>query len=221
MLGFIFIIIGLFFTGVDIHVATPIAYPAYQHTKEIGDVIQTYITKYIVNDHLTIDILPDVVGCVFLLIGISMLLKQSKKFIGGYFLVLLTAAASLAVRLLPFYLNGKVLVVAVLATYAALAVCELYMEFLIIYTAVDISDALPNRSTNKRLQFGWGISVFCRIFIVFLTFVGHFSVMHCYLVVNLAAVLFYLYQMFGARHYVGRQFEGLVEKDEDEENILD
>ncbi len=217
-MAFILIIIGLFFTGIDIHMATSITYPVYEKSDKLGSVIQTYITKYILNDHLTIDIFPDVIGCILLLIGISMLLKHSKKFIGGYFLILSTAVLSLAVRLLPFYLNGKVLIIAVLIAYALLVISELYMEFLIIYVAADISDALANQATNTRLKFGWWISVFCRIFIAFLTFVGHLNVMHYYLAVNIAAIVFYLYQMFGSREYVGRKYEGIVVKEDEEEN---
>lgn len=215
-MAFIFIIIGLFFTGVDIHRATSTLYPAYEKSSDIGSLIQTYVTKYILNDRLTIDIFPDVIGCIFLLIGITMLIKHSKKFIGGYFLIILTAVLSIALRILPFCMNGKVLVVSTLIVYALLAISELYMEFLIIYAGTDISDALANQATNTRLKFGWWISVFCRVFILFLTFVGHLNVMHYYLVVNIGAVLFYLYQMFGARKYIGRKDEGIVIKEEEE-----
>lgn len=217
MVAFIIIMIGLFFTGVDIHIATSTMYEPYVKTDNIGSVVQTYVTKYIINDRLTIDIFPDVIGCVLLLVGTTMLLKQSKKFLGGYLLIFLSAATSLAVRIIPFYYNGQMRVVPVLCAYFIATVSELVMEFLIIYTAVDISDALPNQSTNKRMQFGWWISVFCRVFIFFLTFVGHFGVMHVYLVANLIAVVFYLAHLFMAREYVGRKMEGIVVKEEGEE----
>lgn len=223
MVAIILIVIGLLIVSVDIY-APGIMYPAYEYTNNIGTNIQQYVTQNITSDHLKIDVLPDVVGCIFLFIGASMLLKYSRKYMQALFFTVVMAVVSVAIPVLPFFIGGQVMVVTELILFFALTVFEVYMEYLVIYTTVDISDDTPNQSTNKRLQFGWWITVFCRVFITFLTFVGHIGIANAYKIVLAAAALFYLYQMLGICKYIGTRrskkwTEKVLEKEEEKQHL--
>lgn len=202
MAAIILIMLGILFASIDIFVAG-MSYPVYEMTTDIGDKIQQYVSGYIASDHLKIDILPDVIGCIFLFVGTCMLLKYTKKFIQAQWFIVFTAALSIAVYAVPFFLNGKEMVVTVLILFFVQIACELYMEFLIIYTIVSISSPPENVATNTRMQFGWWITVFCRVFITFLTFVGHIRAANVYKAVLIPAALFTVYQLLAIRKFVG------------------
>ena len=73
-----------------------------------------------------------------------------------------------------------------------------------IYVTVNVSDDMANVSTNRRMQFGWWVTVFARIFIFLLTFVGIGSVRHVYEAMLFCCLrYFYLYQLVQTRKYVG------------------
>lgn len=202
MVELILIMLGLFFTGVDIFIAGP-KYPVYEMTRDLGEVIQEFITGNVLSDHLKIDIFPDFIGCILLFIGTCMCIKYSKCFFKGQLFIVTTALLSIALRAIPFYINGEVLVVTELLIYFMMVASELYMEFLIIYAMVSISDDTANQARNTRIQFGWWVTVFCRVFIGFLTFVGHITVTNVYKAVLVPATLFYLYHMFHTRKFIG------------------
>ena len=100
--------------------------------------------------------------------------------------------------------TGTGLVIWILASYFLLAICEILMEYFVIYCAAGVTDDLANRASNTRMLFGWWITVFCRVFMTFLTFVGHFGVKRGYQAVLVLATAFYLYHLVGARKYVGK-----------------
>ena len=203
------IAIGLLFTGLDFAVASGFSYPAYVAPQgeymgvTMGANIQTNVTKYILGDHVMIDVLPDVVGCLLIIIGVLMLVKHNKKYIRGLLLAVATGVLSSSLRLLPFFVNSAALVVWALAIFFLLTVCELWMEYTVIYTTVRVSDAMANQGTNRRMQFLWWLSAGSRIFLAALTFVGLFSVARWYRAANLVFVLLYLYQLIESRKYVG------------------
>ena len=66
------------------------------------------------------------------------------------------------------------------------------MEYIMIYMTVNVSDNMANVSTNRRMQFGWWVTVFARIFIFLLTFVGIGSVRHVYEAVVLLLSLIHI-----------------------------
>ena len=197
----ILIMLGLLFSGADIF-AAGMHYPDYIWTKDIGDKIQEYITRYVLNDRVKIDVLPDMAGCVLLFIGVLLLLKYSGKFTRSIPLLFLSAVLSVVLPVIPFFMNGKEMIVTVLVIYFLQIVCEIYAEFIILYTLVDISNMAENKATNTRVQFGWWLSVFCRIFIVLLTFVGHITAANVYKGILIAVTIFMLYHMRRILKYI-------------------
>lgn len=204
----ILIAIGLLFLGIDIHGVSDIAYPEFHVSGAVGGYelspsIQDYTTKNILGDQLRIDYLPDVVGCIFLLVGICMLIRYNRRFLMGIPFAAAVGVLSVLLRTSGFIVQGPELVIWIILTYFPLAVCELLLEYFVIYGVAGITDVLVNRASNTRMLFGWWITVICRVFITFLVFVGHVGVSKWYQAVLAAATLFYLYHLVGARKYVG------------------
>ena len=78
----ILIALGLIITGIDKWYVLDIAYPAFHVAGAVGKhelspSIQLYTTGNILGDHVKIDLLPDALGCLLLLIGALMLVKKS------------------------------------------------------------------------------------------------------------------------------------------------
>ncbi len=202
MTAIILISIGLFFIGIDVYVAG-MMYPGYEYVNSIGEKIQQYISNYVLSDHLKIDVFPDVVGYILVFTGVMILLKYSQKYMKVLILAVVAGIVSVVIPILPFLVNGRMLTITELILFFLLVIFELYMEYIVIYTTVAISDDTANQATNKRLQFGWWITIFCRIFIAFLTFVGHIKIANMYKIALIIATVFYLYQMFQIVKYIG------------------
>lgn len=204
-----FIAIGLLLTGIDFYMAPGIMYPAFEapkgayHGIEIHSTIQRYATQNILGGQLKVDILPDVIGCLLIVVGACLLIKQNKRFWECIVLAVVAGALSVALRVMPFFVNGGGQVLFVLALFFFSFVFEIWMEYKVIYMTVNVSDDMANVGTNRRMQFGWWVTVFSRLFIFLLTFVGIGGVRYVYEVVVAFFTLFYLYQLLQTRKYVG------------------
>lgn len=207
-MAIILITIGLLFTGVDVLRGTDWAYPAFQVAgsvdgHELSPSIRIYTITNVLGDHVRIDYLSDIIGCVLILIGVCMLLRYNKQYFFSIPFIVLTMVFSVLLRVCGYIEQGPELVVWVLALYYFLAVSELLMEYFVLYATVGITDTLVNQGTNTRLLFGWWITVICRTFIVFLNFVGHFKVADVYQVVTVLATIFFGYHLIRTKKYVG------------------
>ena len=152
---------------------------------------------------MQVDLLPDVLGCLFILAGVCMLVKYNRQFLLSIPFIVATAVLSVLLRVSGFITQGPDLVVWILACYFLQIACELFMEYFVIYCTAGATDALVNQATNTRMLFGWWITVLCRVYMSFLTFVGHFGVKRWYQVVLGLATLFFLYHLVTTRKYVG------------------
>lgn len=203
------IAIGLLFTSVDYFMGSGILYPAFiqpkglYHGVDIHPKIQEYVTQNILGGQMQVDLLPDVIGCLLILLGAIMLMKHDKKFFQGVILAVAAGGLSVALRIVPFFVNGGAQIISVLSLFFLSVVFEIWMEYKVIYMTVNVSDAMANVSTNRRMQFCWWVSVFARIFIFLLTFAGIHSVRRVYEAVVLIFTLLYLYQLLQTRKYVG------------------
>lgn len=205
----ILIAVGLLLTGIDIHGQFGIFYPefhveGYVGEYELSESIRLYTTKNILGDQVQVDYLPDLIGCILILAGVCMLVKHNRQFLVSIPFIVLTAGLSVLLRACGFFEQGPKLVIWVLASYFLLTACELIMEYFVVYCTAGATDALVNRATNTRMLFGWWITVLCRVYMSFLTFVGHFGVKRGYQAVLALATLFYLYQLICTRKYVGQ-----------------
>lgn len=208
-MAIIWVAIGLLLTSVDFLVAPGVLYPQFiAPRKAVGGVyihpkIQEYVTQNILGGEFNLDVLPDILGCLFILVGVLMLIKHNKNFVFCAFLAIVSGILSVALRVLPFFVNGAAQIIAILILFFFATVVEIWMEYKVIYMTVDVSDNVANVSTNRRMQFGWWGTVLCRVFIFLLTFVGIGSVRYVYETVVFGFTLFYVYQLLQSRKFVG------------------
>lgn len=206
----ILIAIGLFMTGIDIYGISGWSYPAFDLTSKVGGIyelspsIQTYTVTNVLGDRVKIDYLPDALGCLLILIGVCMLVRYNKQYLVSIPLILLTIACSVLLRVCGYMEQGSVVVVWILVLYYGLAVSELFMEYYVLYATAGITDTLVNRATNTRILFGWWVTVFCRVFITFLDFVGHTGVSRVYQVISFVATIFFVVCLITTKKYVGQ-----------------
>lgn len=204
----ILIAIGMLLTGIDIHGQFGILYPKFHVEGSVGEFelsesIRLYTTENILGQEVQVDYLPDLLGCLLILIGVCMLVKYNRQFLLSIPFIFATAILSVLLRVSGFLTQGPELVIWILVCYFLQIACELVMEYFVIYCAAGATDTLVNQATNTRMLFGWWITVLCRVYMAFLTFVGHFGVKRWYQVVLGLATLFFLYQLFTTRKYVG------------------
>lgn len=208
-MAIVLIAIGLLFTGIDIYLETGIFYPAFSipledfYGVEIKEGIQGYVNQNILGETVRVDLLPDVLGCLLIMAGVILLIKHNKRYISGLLLAACAGVFSVLLRTMPFTFNGGARIVATLILFTLSFVFKIWMEYRVIYTTVGISDDLANYGTNRRMQFCWWVTVFARVFMFCLTFVGLFSVRRVYEAVTILFTLLYVYQLVLTRKYVG------------------
>ncbi|MGN1206349.1 MAG: hypothetical protein ACI4SQ_05105 [Eubacterium sp.] len=207
-MAIILIALGLMITGIDKWYVLDVAYPAFHVRGMIGShepspSIQLYTTGNILGNHVKIDLLPDALGCIFLLIGAFLLVKRNKEFILGILMTFVAMALNVLLPLTGFIEQGPKLVIWILVVYFGYAVAELVMEYVLLYCTVGVTDDLANRATNTRILFCWWITAIARVYMTFLTFVGHGGVNRVYKIIMSAFVLFYGISLITTKKYVG------------------
>lgn len=209
MAGIIMVMLGLLFTTVNVPLITIKAYPEYHmiyNDSQMGEVIQKYVAHNMIGDKCTADIFSDVLGYIFILIGISLLIKYNIKFIRIYIPVIATTALYVFMKYLPFMYEGKALIINGLwASFVLLAV-RIFTERMIVYTIADSTSDLPNQRDTVLMKFGWVGSALCRAFLYFIVLVGLADwIISVYAVVQIGFMIFCLDRMFRCRDYLKRE----------------
>ncbi len=207
-MAIILIAIGLIFTGIDIHVVSGISYPTFQVTGMLGKYelapsIRTFTLTNVLGDHVRIDVLPDLIGCVLIIVGAGMLLRYSKQYWYGIVMAGVLMVSTVLLRVCGFIEQDSPLVIWIIVCFFAQVAAELFMEYLVVYCTTGITDTLVNQGTNTRLLFVWWLTVICRTYMAFLTFVGHIGVRDVYRFVLIVAVLIYVILLVRTKKYVG------------------
>lgn len=158
----ILIALGLIITGIDKWYVLDIAYPAFHvdgtvGSHELSPSIQLYTTGNILGDHVKIDLLPDALGCLLLLIGALMLVKKNKEFIVGIVLTLTAMALNILLPFTGFIEQGPKLVIWILVVYFGYAAAELLMEYFILYCTVGVTDDLATVPRIREFCFAGGL----------------------------------------------------------------
>ncbi|MBE5927753.1 MAG: hypothetical protein E7267_00025 [Lachnospiraceae bacterium] len=206
MIGIFLVMIGLFISTVDIPIMMIADYPVYNIVYKddgMGEVIQEYVARNMLGDGITLDVLPDVLGYLFILVGISMLIRYNLQFLRLYIPILATGALSVFVKLTPFYYEEKSLIVTALSISFIQLVIEIIMERRLVYTIADSTSDLPNERDTVLMKFGWIGSAICRVFIYFIVLVGLADwIVIIYTIAQIGFMIFCLDRMFRCRHYL-------------------
>ena len=208
MIGIVMIMIGLLLSSIDINAVILAVYPEYHVIKDdpqLGEVIQRYVADNMLGDYLRLDLMSDLVGYVFMAIGVAMLIKYNKKFVGVYIPLLLTAVLYVVVRISPFIIPADKLGVYALALSFVQLLVEKLMEKKLVYSFADATADIPNQRDTTLMKFGWIGAALCQAFLYFIVLVGLAQwIIIVYMVVRALFMLFCLDRMFRCRHYLGK-----------------
>ena len=213
MAGLIIIMIGLIFSTIDIPVCTIASYPKYtilHNVDGMGEVIQEYVAVNMMGNELKLDIFSDLFAYLLIFIGVCMILKYNTKFVKVFIPLFATAFLYVFMKGLPFWYEGKQLIVYGLAVSAALVVAEILMEYFLIYTIALTTSDLPNQRDTVLMKFGWIGSVLCRGFLYFIILVGLDRwIINIYIVAQIGFMAFCLHRMFRCRQYLKKQRQSI------------
>jgi len=201
MAGIICIVIGFLMNAINVYIPIGISFPEYERTNEMGQVIQTYVTHNILHSGVTIDVLPNVMGGILFIIGCMLLRKRNKKirkaipyFFGSILGIVLLNA-------LPFYLNGRMLIIVVLATSFLMFLSQIRGEYIMIYQYSNGIESMEIHREVQTLKFGWIASIMSMVFVYYLNIVGLDTMKTIYSCVYFLFVLLVIYQILKVEKY--------------------
>lgn len=206
MAGIIIIMIGMLLSTVDIPAITLLTYPEYtviHNDLGLGEAIQDYVVNNMLGGTLRLDILSDALAYILIAVGTGILLKYNIKFVKVYLPLIITAGLFVFVRISPFVLEGKNLVIYALGLSFIQLLAEMFMEHSLVYTIADTTADLPNQRDTVLMKFGWIGSALCRAFLYFIVLVGLADwIIIIYEIVQAGFMIFCLDRMFRCRHYL-------------------
>ena len=206
MLGIIFVMIGFVLSAVDIPGMVLLKYPEYvtiHDDPQLGEVIQEYVVNNMLGRELRLDIMSDVLGYVFMAIGITLLIKYNIKFLKVYIPLIATAVLYVVVKMSPEIFEPANLVVYALALSFVQLIVEIFMEKTLVYTIAGTTSDLPNERDTVLMKFGWVGAALCQAFLYFIVLVGLADwIIIAYMVARAGFMAFCLERMFRCRHYL-------------------
>ncbi|WP_026834624.1 hypothetical protein [Eubacterium xylanophilum] len=208
-MGIILIAVGLILTMVDINVASTVAYPAFNVNGDVGKFalspsIQKYTVENILGTSIRFDIFSDVIGLALLLVGVILVIKHNKQYFYAIPVWIAAVAALVCLRFSGYFEQGPWLVIWIFLSYFGLFAAKVLLEYIILYSTIISTDVHVNRGTNTRILFCWWIGVGARVFIVLLTFVGHFTVAYIYKGFLIGIAIIVAYNLIKTREYIGQ-----------------
>lgn len=209
MLGLIFVMIGLALSSVDIPGIVLVEYPQYvtiRDNPQLGEVIQEYVVNNMLGRELRLDMMSDMLGYVFMAIGITLLIRYNIRFIKVYIPLIATAALYLVVKASPLVFDAQNLVVYALGLSFLQLMVEILMERMLVYTIAGTTSDLPNERDTVLMKFGWVGSALCHTFLYFIVLVGLSDwIVIVYMLARAGFMLFCLDRMFRCRHYLNNK----------------
>lgn len=206
MLGIIFVMIGLVLSAVDIPGNVLIKYPEYitiYDDPQLGEVIQEYVVNNMLGNQLRLDIMSDMLGYVFMAIGVTLLIRYNIRFIKVYIPLIATAVLYVVVKMSPMIFAADKLVVYALGLSFIQLLVEIFMERALVYTIASTTSDLPNERDTVLMKFGWVGAALCQVFLYFIVLVGLADwIIIIYMVARAGFMVFCLDRMFRCRHYL-------------------
>lgn len=198
----ILILIGILLNAIDIFIPTGFTYPTYTMAEDIGVTFQEYVIGNIVGKGLVIDLLPDALGLILILIGVTGIMKYNKAILKSYPFIGFVLTTCILVPLLPFLYNGKALSYSALTFSFLSVIAQIFMEYFIIKSVVLSTNAVPNRRNNIAVKVGWIISIACKVIIFLTGFIGIGYLTMFYGSVYILSTIFYVYKLYQSGQYL-------------------
>lgn len=202
--GILLFIIGLLMHVIDINIPTSIQYEKYILDDSLGTTFQMYVTEHFIGERVVVDILPDFIGFILILIGLILIFRIDNSIIKALPFLGLLLAKTVVLPILPLISNGRQRLYSVLFIVFLGMLFEIFMEYFILSRVVRVTNATQNKRNNIAVKTGWFISIICKVIIFITTFAGVKYLTVFYTIIYIGSTVFYCYKLYGSRAYLQR-----------------
>lgn len=187
------IVIGILLLAVDIRLPMGEPYPEMLEATDLGKEFQGKVIQNFIGTKPEVDVVPDLLGYAFILIGSLLLVRRDKKFIFAILLIPIAVYYELTIPQMPYHLALRELYVqAAGQNFIAVAV-EIAIEYFVIHGIVRITNCMQNKWNNNELLAAWIMAMMSKGLLVGIDFFfGRNIAYYIYYVVMLGATLLYL-----------------------------
>lgn len=189
----ILIVIGILLLAVDVRMPMGDPYPELLEATDLGLEFQGKVINNFIGTKPEIDVVPDLLGYVFLFLGSLLLLRKDKRFFLAILLIPIAVYYELTIPQLPYHFALRDLYLkAAGQNFIAVAV-EIAIEFFVIHGIVRITNCMQNKWNNNELLAAWIMAMMSKGLLVGIDFFfGKHIAYYIYYVVMLGATLLYL-----------------------------
>lgn len=193
---------GILIAVLDIPLKTSIAYPTFlPFATEAPNTVDMVINQ-VIGPVFTLDLMPDVLAYILILISITGLGKMKRYFYRQIPLIIISMGISAADRMLPFYLNGNLRFRLGYLFYflACLAKVVALFEYSFCYTRME--ECRANHRDNTVTVILLMISFFTGFIHDVLAFYQLTISSYIYYAIQISTLCYTLYRLWSRRQYL-------------------
>ncbi|MBH1940576.1 hypothetical protein I5677_06720 [Mobilitalea sibirica] len=192
-----FIVIGILLMVVDYQIPFGKVYSDMPLTKELGEELQLRVINNFIGSRPMIDVIPDLLGYLFIFIGCFLLVKGSKRFITAMLLIPVAVVLHIVIPQLPYHFQLEDLYLKAAGYNFLIVIIEILIEFNVIRGIVKMTNCLQNKWHNNELLAGWILAMMSKGVLIFIHFFyGRDTFYMIYSVVLIGATVYYINRLF-------------------------
>ncbi len=149
---------GLLLILIDINITTKIKFPLFEEFFTEAPLTVSMVIDDVLGHYLRLDLLPDALGFLFLLIGGIRLFKGVASSRRSLCLCVGALILSVFYQFLPFFLNGNVRYRIGYFSYFIVTLFEIIAIFEYVFCFLRSEECLANHSTNRVTTIFWMVS---------------------------------------------------------------
>lgn len=200
--GFILIAIGILFLAIDIPIPMGDAYPTMEIIDGLGVILQENIINNIIGTGPMIDILSDIIGYIFLFLGLLFMVKHDKSFIIGMILIPFAIFLYITIMRLPYNYILRDLYLKAAGYHFLMVIVEISTELFVIRGIVNILQSMQTNWNVNELLFGWILAMISKVILSGIQFFFSKGILYyAYTLVLIGATVFYLNRLYVISKY--------------------
>ncbi len=200
--GFILIAIGILFLAIDIQIPMGDVYSPMETIDGLGVMLQENIIMNIIGTGPMIDIIPDIIGYVFLFLGSLLLVKHDRSFMIGMLLIPIAIFLYITIIRLPYNFTLRELYLKAAGYHFLMVIVEITTELFIIRGIVNILQSMQTKWNVNELLFGWILAMISKGILTGIQFFFSRGILYyAYSVVLIGATVFYLNRLYVISKY--------------------
>ncbi|MDY5577043.1 MAG: hypothetical protein SPF70_06130 [Lachnospiraceae bacterium] len=194
-------------------------YPAFQQSYNINEEFQLYTLNYVfgmkaniyeysigeISYHLKVDIFPDLIGYIFITIGLLKLSGKTKIFNISAMTSMFSIILYVVIRLLPFIFNGEQLSYLCFWLVIAQFGLDICIGYMFVYGICDLLQGYQYVRDRKAIGISWFVTVIVNAAVLLLSWLSAVinpALLTFYNMFDLAVNLLFFYFVFRIRDYI-------------------